>query len=148
MAELAPTDTRAGRERNAIINRAIDGNFDVRAAPEGYFYQILDPGNTIALDSGNLVAAHYVGRFLDGKVFDDSRERGEKIQFRVGGGMIDAWNLALPRLMHGGSLRLFAPSNLAYGAEGLTGPRGDTLVPAHAVLEFLIEDAELVDEEW
>lgn len=145
MSELAPTDDRAGRQRNALINRAIDGLYDVRAAPEGYFYEILDPGQYNPLAPGDLVRAHYTGRFLDGTVFDDSRRRGQKLRFRIGD-LIPAWNLALPRLRPGGSLRLLTPSALAYGAEGLVSPRGDTLVPAHAPLEFLIEDVEILEE--
>ena len=146
ITELAPTDTRAGRERNAIINRAIDGNFDVYAAPEGYFYEILEPGTVAQLDSGTLVAAHYRGSYLDGTVFDDSRKRGEKIRFRTGAEMIPAWNLAIPRLKDGGSIRLFVPSALAYGAAGLVTGKGDTLVPAHRVLEFEISDVRMVEE--
>ncbi len=142
--ELAPTDDREGRQRNAIINRAIDGNFDVYAAPEGYFYEIIDSGSTVGFAEGDYVATHYRGSFLDGRVFDDSRRRGDKLSFRLGD-LIPAWNLAIPRVKNGGSIRIFAPSELAYGADGLAGPRGDTLVPAHSVLEFVIQDVESVE---
>ncbi len=145
ITELSPSADRAGRERNAIINRAIDGNFDVYPAPEGYFYEILDPGNYGFLQPGDLVEAHYTGRFLDGREFDNSHRRNQKLRFRVGD-LIPAWNLALPRLKPGGRLRLFAPSALAYGADGLVSGRGDTLVPAHTPLEFLITDLQILEE--
>ncbi|NJC25461.1 FKBP-type peptidyl-prolyl cis-trans isomerase [Neolewinella antarctica] len=144
ITELAPTDDRAGRQRNAIINRAIDQNYDVYAAPEGYFYEIIAPGATVGFVTGDYVAAHYRGSFLDGKAFDDSRSRGEKLGFRLGD-LIPAWNLGVQRIKNGGSIRILAPSNLAYGPEGLVTPRGDTLVPAHTVLEFLIEEVESVE---
>ncbi|WP_090169226.1 FKBP-type peptidyl-prolyl cis-trans isomerase [Neolewinella agarilytica] len=145
ITELSPSDDRAGRQRNAIINRAIDQNYDVYAAPEGYFYEILEPGDYSPLAEGDIVHAHYQGTFLDGKVFDDSRKRGKKLRFIIGQ-LIPAWNLALQRLKPGGAIRILTPSELAYGADGLTGPRGDTLVPAHSVLEFLIDEVEIVEE--
>ncbi|MBC6993966.1 FKBP-type peptidyl-prolyl cis-trans isomerase [Neolewinella lacunae] len=146
MAELAPSDDRAGRERNAIINRAIDQHYDVYAAPEGYFYEILQPGDYNLLLTGDLVQVHYRGSFLDGTVFQDSRQRGQPLEFAVGE-LIPAWNLGLLRARPGGAIRLLVPSHLAYGAAGLVTPRGDTLVPAHTPLEFLIEDIEILDPE-
>ena len=138
ISELAPTDDRAGRERNAIINHAIDNNYDVYAAPEGYFYEILDSGSVVGFVEGDYAEAHYRGQFFDGRVFDDSRRRGEKIYFRVGD-LIPAWNLGVQRIQNGGAVRILAPSSLGYGAEGLVSGRGDTLVPAFSVLEFLLE---------
>ncbi|MEM9526870.1 MAG: FKBP-type peptidyl-prolyl cis-trans isomerase [Bacteroidota bacterium] len=145
ITELAPSDDRPGRQRNAIINRAIDQNYDVYAAPEGYFYEIISPGEYSTLAEGDIVEAHYRGRFLDGTVFDDSRKRGNKLRFYVGS-LIPAWNLALQRIKPGGAIRIISPSALAYGADGLVGPRGDTLVPAHTVLEFVIDAIEIFEE--
>ncbi|OAV44422.1 FKBP-type peptidyl-prolyl cis-trans isomerase [Lewinella sp. 4G2] len=142
--ELSPTDDRAGRQRNAIINRAIDQHYDVVAASEGYFYEVIEPGSTVGFAEGDYVEAHYQGRFLNGKVFDSSRSRNQKLAFRIGD-LIPAWNLAIPKIKNGGTIRLLAPSDLAYGADGLVTPKGDTLVPAHAVLEFLIEEVESVE---
>lgn len=142
--ELAPTDDRAGQQRNAIINRAIDQNYDVYAAPEGYFYEVLDSGKVVGFTEGDYVEAHYEGRFLDGRVFDSSRSRGQKLAFKIGD-LIDAWNLGVQQVKNGGSIRILTPSSLAYGPDGLASPRGDTLVPAHAVLEFTIEEIEAVE---
>ncbi len=145
ITELSPSTDLAGTQRNAIINRAIDQNYDVYAAPEGYFYEILDPGEFTSLTEGDIVTAHYRGNFLDGREFDNSRKRGAPLRFIVGQ-LIPAWNLALLRVKPGASLRILTPSNLAYGADGLVSPRGDTLVPAHTVLEFVIEDIEIFEE--
>lgn len=145
ITELAPSDDRSGRQRNAIINRAIDQNYDVYAAPEGYFYEIIEAGEYGNLVEGDIVTAHYQGRFLDGSVFDDSRKRGQALRFRLGD-LIPAWNLALQRIKPGGAIRIITPSDLAYGADGLVGPRGDSLVPAHTVLEFVIDEIEIFEE--
>lgn len=145
ITELAPTNDRAGRERNAIINRAIDQSYDLMAAPEGYFYEIIKPGEYQNLMEGDIVSAHYRGNFLDGTEFDNSRKRGNPLRFFVGG-LIPAWNLGLLNVKPGGSIRILSPSALAYGADGLVSPRGDTLVPAYTVLEFVIEGIEIYEE--
>ncbi len=145
ISELSPSTDLAGRQRNAMINRAIDQHYDVYAAPEGYFYEILDSGTFTPLTEGDIVEAHYRGNFLDGREFDNSRRRGAPLRFTVGQ-LIPAWNLALLRIKPGGRIRILTPSDLAYGAEGLVNGRGDTLVPAHTVLEFVIEDIEIFEE--
>lgn len=145
VTELSPSDDRAGRQRNAIINRAIDRNYDVYAAPEGYFYEILEAGEFNPLAEGDIVTVHYTGNFLDGTEFDSSRRRGDPLRFRVGD-LIPAWNLALQRVRPGARLRILTPSDLAYGPEGLVAPNGDTLVPAHEPLEFLIEEITILEE--
>ncbi|MBB4079915.1 FKBP-type peptidyl-prolyl cis-trans isomerase [Lewinella aquimaris] len=145
IAELSPSDDMAGRQRNAIINRAIDRNYDVYAAPEGYFYEILDTGEYNRLMEGDIVSVHYVGTFLDGQEFDNSKRRGDKLRFRIGD-LIPAWNIALQRVRPGARLRILTPSELAYGTEGLVAPNGDTLVPADAPLEFLIEEITILEE--
>ena len=146
ITELTPAEDRPGRERNALINRAISQLYDVRVAPEGYFYEVTTPGATYQFVEGDIVEAHYTGRFLDGTVFDTSRKSGrDKLRFRVGD-LIPAWNLAIQRVQTGASLRLLTPSALAYGAEGLVSGRGDTLVPAHTPLEFTIEEIEVTEE--
>ncbi|WP_420459392.1 FKBP-type peptidyl-prolyl cis-trans isomerase [Neolewinella sp.] len=145
ITELSPSDDLAGRQRNAIINRAIDRNYDVYAAPEGYFYEVLDTGRYNALVEGDIVSVHYVGTFLDGTEFDNSFRRGTPLRFRVGD-LIPAWNLALQRVRPGARLRILTPSSLAYGEEGLVAPNGDTLVPANTSLEFLIEEITILEE--
>ncbi|MEM9835534.1 MAG: FKBP-type peptidyl-prolyl cis-trans isomerase [Bacteroidota bacterium] len=151
ISELSPSDDRAGRERNDIINYAIDQIWDVQPAAEGYFFQILSPGTGEPLMEGDLIALHYEGRFLDGQVFDSSRQRNKKLEFYLGQ-MIPAWNSGLLRLKPGGKMRLIAPSAQAYGAEGLVNARGDTLVGAHRVLVFEIDALEIkkraLEREW
>lgn len=145
IAELSPSDDLAGRQRNAIINRAIDQNYDVYAARGGYFYEVLDSGRYNRLQQGDIVSVHYRGNFLDGEEFDNSRRRGDKLRFRIGD-LIPAWNLALLMVRPGARLRILTPSELAYGPEGLVDPGGDTLVPADTPLEFLIEEIEIFEE--
>lgn len=143
--ELTADTSRTGRERNAIINRALDEGWSLYPAAEGYFYEILAPGEGEPIAWGDRLRAHYTGQFLDGTTFDDSRRRNRPLEFYVGN-MIPAWNQGLQQLRPGGTMRLVSPSELAYGADGLVDSEGDTLVPPHEVLVFELEVLERLAE--
>ncbi len=151
MQELSPENTRAGKQRNDLINYAIDQVWDVQADSAGYFYQILAPGSGETIMEGDLVNLHYRGSFLNGTVFDDSRSRNKPLQFYVGQ-MIPGWNLALQKMKPGGAMRLLLPSALAYGPEGLLRAPADSLVGAHQVLIFEIDNLQVeeraLEREW
>ena len=75
---------------------------------------------------GMTVSVHYRGTLEDGTVFDESRPRGEPIEFPLGAGMVIAgWEQGLIGLKKGGRRRLTIPlvfmtyANVvyAYGAE-------------------------------
>jgi FKBP-type peptidyl-prolyl cis-trans isomerase len=92
--------------------------------------------------SGDMVKVHYVGKLLDGKVFDSSRDnpqtQGQPIDFQVGVGMvIPGWEEGIMSMKKGGKRTLVIPSALGYGTEGAPGA-----IPPNSVLVF---DVELVD---
>jgi FKBP-type peptidyl-prolyl cis-trans isomerase FklB len=79
------------------------------------------------------VTAHYHGTLIDGTVFDSSVDRGQPFQTKVGG-VIKAWIEALQMMTVGTKLRIYCPSDLAYGARGAGGKIGP-----HEVLIFEME---------
>ncbi len=102
----------------------------------GYFYSIQSfPTGSEAelLKHQSRVEAHYEGTFLDGQVFDSSRDRGEPISFKVGQ-MIHAWNHLLKKMKKGDKAILITPSRLAYADRGFPG-----FVPPNTPLKFEIE---------
>jgi FKBP-type peptidyl-prolyl cis-trans isomerase FkpA len=78
------------------------------------------------------VTVHYVGTFVDGETFDSSRRRGEPATFPLGG-LIRAWQLAIPMAGVGDTIELAIPATMAYGPVG-RGP-----IPGGATLLFEIE---------
>ena len=66
---------------------------------------------------------HYHGTLIDGTVFDSSVNRGEPIEFEVGG-VISGWTEALQLMSTGDKWKLFIPHELAYGANGAGGAIG------------------------
>jgi FKBP-type peptidyl-prolyl cis-trans isomerase len=83
---------------------------------------------------GDVVEVHYVGRLVDGTVFDDSRARDEPLQFKVGDElMIKGWEEGIVGLKVGGLRKLIVPPHLGYGEHGYGS------VPPNAMLEFELE---------
>lgn len=73
-------------------------------------------------DAGEMVRAHYDGRFPNGEGFDSSYDRGQPIN-HPSNGFIAGWNEAMSHMRVGEVWELFIPSNLAYGPAGI-GPIG------------------------
>lgn len=85
-------------------------------------------------EAGNRITVHYTGRFMDGKVFDSSVERGEPFQFVLGAGqVIKGWDEGLQGMKVGGKRILIIPPQLGYGMTDY-GP-----IPGGSVLVFEVE---------
>ncbi len=78
------------------------------------------------------VTVHYAGTFVDGTGFDSSYDRGEPATFPLGG-LIPAWQMAIPQMAVGDTIEIVAPADLAYGPVG-RGP-----IPGGATLKFTVE---------
>eukprot|EP00475_Leptophrys_vorax_P046006 TRINITY_DN972_c0_g1_i1.p1 TRINITY_DN972_c0_g1~~TRINITY_DN972_c0_g1_i1.p1 ORF type:complete len:451 (-),score=180.04 TRINITY_DN972_c0_g1_i1:44-1396(-) len=84
---------------------------------------------------GAEVQVHYVGRLLDGTVFDSSRDRGEFFKFKLGqSSVIKGWDQGVATMKKGEVCILTCAPEYAYGAEG-SPPK----IPPSATLEFEIE---------
>ncbi len=85
---------------------------------------------------GNTATLHYVGTFSDGKEFDNSRKRGQPIEFRLGAGqVIPGWDVGVQGMKVGGKRKLIIPPAIAYGANGTP----DGLIPPNSTLYFTVE---------
>jgi FKBP-type peptidyl-prolyl cis-trans isomerase FkpA len=92
-------------------------------------------GSGAMATTNKVVFVHYLGRLLDGRVFDSSRERGEPFQFVLGAGRVIAgWEKGVAGMKVGGRRRLVLPPELGYGSRG-----AGKLIPPGAALEFEIE---------
>ena len=94
----------------------------------------IKPGEGPAVEAGDEVSVHYIGRLEDGQEFDNSYEKGSAFTFQVGKGrVIDGWDQGLVGMRAGGQRVLVVPPELAYGRDGF-GP-----IPPEATLIFAIE---------
>jgi len=101
----------------------------------GLQYEVISSGDGATPGRDDTVRTHYHGTLIDGSVFDSSYDRGQPAEFPVGG-VIAGWTEALQLMKAGSKWRLYVPSELAYGAQGV-----GSIAP-HSVLIF---DIELLD---
>jgi FKBP-type peptidyl-prolyl cis-trans isomerase FklB len=127
-AERSAGQAKAGLEFLAK-NKARPG---VVTTDSGLQYEIVREGSGAKPKSDQTVEVHYHGTLIDGTVFDSSVQRGETISFPVTG-VIPGWVEALQLMSVGSKLKLFIPSDLAYG------DRGQGPIPPASTLIFEVE---------
>lgn len=130
-------DTVAARTQALIVNfNANKIGTKLIALPSGLQMVIHEVGKGAEVTKGENLRVHYYGALTDGKMFDNSFERGEPIEFAQGmGQMIPGFDEGAGMLKHGGKATLFIPYQLGYGEEGTP----DGTIPAKATLVFYIE---------
>ena len=102
--------------------------------PSGLKVLIEEKGTGAALQKGERVDTHYYGCLTDGKMFDNSFQRGEPLSFALGAGqMIAGFDEGTQQLNHGGKAVFFLPPSLGYG-DRASGP-----IPANSELIFYVE---------
>jgi FKBP-type peptidyl-prolyl cis-trans isomerase len=94
---------------------------------------VLEEGDGPKPGATDQVKVHYRGTLLDGTEFDSSYKRGQPVTFPVNG-VIAGWTEALQLMKVGSKVRLFIPSDLAYGERGA----GQRIGP-NATLIFEVE---------
>lgn len=104
----------------------------VATLASGLQYEVLTAGEGAKPTKEDHVRTHYHGTLIDGTVFDSSYQRGQPAEFPVGG-VIAGWTEALQLMPAGSKWRLYVPSELAYGAQGVGS------IPPHSVLVFDVE---------
>jgi len=104
--------------------------------PSGLQYKVVrsGPADGARPQITDEVKVHYEGKFLDGKVFDSSYERGQPAAMPLKA-LIPAWIEALQLMRPGDEWTLYVPPKLGYGEEGA----GDGAIPPNSVLIFRIE---------
>ncbi len=103
----------------------------------GLQYEVLTAGDGATPNADSNVRTHYHGTLINGTVFDSSYDRGQPAEFPVNG-VIPGWTEALQLMKAGSKWRLYVPSELAYGAQGVGS------IPPHSVLVFDVELLEVL----
>jgi len=85
----------------------------------GVVVQKLQPGTGVRPGATDIVRVNYEGRLLDGTVFDNSY-RAPKQPLEVGLlAVMSCWQIGIPAINVGAKARLFCPSEVAYGDDGM-----------------------------
>ncbi len=108
---------------------------DAKKTNTGIRYVVLQEGTGPVAKVGDLASVLYVGRLIDGKVFDQNQDRTNPLKFRVGRSqVIQGWDQIMQYMKVGEKLLAIIPPELAYGT---TGQR--PMIPRDATLIFMIE---------
>lgn len=84
---------------------------------EGIYYVEKNVGVGATPVNGEIVIVDYVGKFMNGKIFDQSN--GQPFEVPLGEGrVIPGWEIALKTMKKGGKSTFIIPSGLAYGEQG------------------------------
>lgn len=105
----------------------------VQVTASGLQYRVITKGDGKSPTANDYVTVHYAGKFIDGKEFDSSYQRGEPATFPAGR-LIPGWTEALQLMQVGDKWELVIPSDIAYGPNGA----GD-VIPGDATLVFEVE---------
>jgi FKBP-type peptidyl-prolyl cis-trans isomerase FkpA len=103
-------------------------------APSGnFYYQIITAGTgTVAPTTCSTVSVKYSGRLTNGFKFTSPAEETTGAAFLLGG-LIAGWQLGLPLTTTGGTINLYLPPSLGYGANA------SASIPANSILLFTIQ---------
>lgn len=137
-------ETQFEKDREAIRNYLGENNLEALAHPSGLYYNIIEPGGNVSPGFGDELEVRYVGRLLDDDtfIFDQTDGQGTISLFLAS--VIQGWQIGLPLIGRGGEIRLYIPSDLAYGGQSRTDANGNEVIPPNSNLIF---DIELVDFE-
>ncbi len=125
-------------QQNAISCKAffdkLKSQEGIKFTESGLAYSISVPGDTTTISNNTLVTLNYVGKLIDGTVFDQSRE--DQPAKMSPAGVIPGFGEGLRLLGKGAKATLYIPAELAYGlkAPQQIGPN-----------QALIFDVEIVD---
>ncbi len=122
---VAPA-TEVENLRTFLSSRAINATEDYR----GFFYTINSSGTGANPTSCDNITVNYIGKYTDDSIFDDGTEVPISLPFTIIG-----WQAGLPLVKEGGSITLYLPPSMGYGA-GLQDGAGNYIIPPNAILIF------------
>ncbi len=111
----------------------------IKAGEGDIYYTVSAPGTGDFIKNGDEVKVKYIGKFIDGKIFDQSGDGS--IPVKVGaGGVIPGWEMALRTMKKGSKGTYIIPSSVAYGEQG-SGP-----IPPNSPLVFEMEVVDVLNK--
>ena len=124
-------------ERTYIENYLAANSLPAFQHTSGIFYNITAPGSGTKANVCSVIRIKYYGYLFNGTSFD-SYTNSTGISF-VLGELITGWQKGLPLISPGGSIILYIPPSLGYGAVEKRDQYGNVVIPANSYLRFVIE---------
>jgi FKBP-type peptidyl-prolyl cis-trans isomerase len=144
--EIIETALQNAMETRANQNRLLEREFltmnsqrpEIMVTETGLQYEIIENTEGEKPKADSVVRVLYTGTFIDGTPFDSSvEEDGSYIPMEL---VINGWTEGLMLMSIGSQYRLFIPSYLAYGSDGIQG-----IIPPYSTLIFTVKLLEIVN---
>jgi FKBP-type peptidyl-prolyl cis-trans isomerase len=136
--EIMEKEANENRQREADFLTANMQRPGIQVTQSGLQYEILAEGDGEKPDHNSIVRVNYTGVFIDGTMFDSSDEdEGAYIPLEM---VIPGWTEGLMLMNTGSTYRLYVPSNLAYGRNGM-----QNVIPPYSTLIFTVELLEILN---
>lgn len=124
----AAQQAKSSREEAKTFFEKLAKDTKAKKTASGLFYEILKEGSKEMPKGDSTVKIDYVGTLINGTEFDSSKKRGQPASFSLEQ-VIPGFKEGLQLVGKGGKIRLYVPSELAYGDNPLPGiPAGSTLI--------------------
>lgn len=115
----------------AYAAKQLQADKSLQKTASGLIYKVVAPGSGENFKAGETVNVKYVGKHVDGKVFDQS---SSPVPMKIDeGGLIKGFVEALKLMKPGTKLHVIIPAELAYG------PQGNQAIGPNETLVFDIE---------
>lgn len=109
------------KEQNLVDGKAFRDSYakleGVQDTGTGIYYKVLTKGNGRQPGIGQTVVVHYKGALIDGRVFDNSYDRGQAQVLKVRD-VLPGWQEVLTLMPVGSKWEAVIPPELAYGEAG------------------------------
>ncbi len=109
------------KEQNLVDGKAFRDSYakleGVQDTGTGIYYKVLTKGNGRQPGIGQTVVVHYKGTLIDGRVFDNSYDRGQAQVLKVRD-VLPGWQEVLTLMPVGSKWEAVIPPELAYGEPG------------------------------
>ena len=124
----ASAETRKAQLPQLMADFVKKSGMTFKTTASGLQYAVKTEGTGDSPKNGDVCKCNYVGKFLDGKIFDQNKNMDMPI-----GGMIPGFNEALMMMKKGGKATFLIPPAIGYGEQG-QGP-----IPGNSPLVFEVE---------
>src|SRR5690606_320112 len=132
-AKAAEERINAFKEEELTFFDTIKEKPGIQHFQDGLYYEVIQEGNGAKPTGDDEVTVHYRGTLANGKVFDNSYDRGEPLNIELAN-VIKGWQLGIPLMSSGAKYKLYIPSRLGYGERGAGAD-----IPTYSPLIFEIE---------
>lgn len=125
------TDKLVSSEVSAMQTYATANSINASTHASGIMYEVVNPGSGATPTGTSKIYVTYTGKFVsNNNVFD--QQANSAATGWILNTLIPGWQIGIPLINEGGTIKLIIPSSLAYGC------RGFATIPPDAILYFEI----------